>query len=194
MILILENHLWVTRCISRLYGSLDKCFFCENDRNSCLIELFLNVVMVTKVHLKQKWLPQSPLPGSSKSSRIQTLTSSLMHSPRILKKPGLVHQPSIKSSSVSFSLSLKDCHSLVENESTCHGQIEEDIVLGSWIKPKNPRRALNYEIHGYHCWVSVTYFIRAVSLKTECFFCCFFLLWRIKKNVEIFSCGMFFMV
>jgi hypothetical protein len=107
--------------------------------------------MVTKVHLKQKWLPQSPMPGSSKSSKNQTFTTTFINSPRTsLKKVGIASQPSLKSSSVSFSLSTKSSPC----KGPSHGNEFEDIVLGGWIKRKNPRRALDYDLYGYHCWVS----------------------------------------
>lgn len=124
----------------------------KNNEKACGIEFCLNVVMVTKVHTKQKWLPQSPLAGSSKASKIQAFTPPFMHSPRILKKSGLLHQTSLKSSSVSFSISSKDNYSKAACGSPA--KVQDDVVLGSWIKPKNPRRALDYDLYGYHCWVS----------------------------------------
>lgn len=104
------------------------------------------VAMVTKILMKHKWLPQSPIPGSSKPSKIPA------HSPRILRRTSkLTHSSSSKSSTISFSVSSKYGSCIGASP----GGLSDDIVLGSWVKPQNPRRTLDYDLFGYHCWVSL---------------------------------------
>ena len=133
--------------------------------------------MVTKLHSKQRWLPTSSVPGSTtgkatvKFADIPTSTHSLTSkSVSVSTTSGLRPKSAINLSSVGKLSSSQNCHSSrlartrqrsldVTTTSfwNCQGLGQstcDDIVLGGWVKGGNHRRALNYEHHGYQCWVN----------------------------------------
>lgn len=117
--------------------------------------------MVTKLHSKQRWPPQSPVLGPPKSTVKFADVSSPSISPLVVKKTR-----SVLSSTSCQRLQLR--RQVYSRQASLDSRLQgsdyaessspsafEDIVLGSWVKPKNHRRILDYDLYGYHCWVIV---------------------------------------
>lgn len=132
--------------------------------------------MVTKLHSKQTWLPPSLVPGGTLKSTVKfadVSTSSLgstssghrdIRSVASTSTQGLLPE-TLQLSRLSYTRQRSlDLPSACEYNNVCQSS-KDDIVLGSWVKQNNPRRVLNYELYGFHCWVNVVVVALIIVIK-----------------------------